>query len=171
MKAGKYQARAIGMAFGQTTKGSDYVRVHLKVKVGTEVETISWDGFFTEKTETRTIESLRLLGCTMPGDDITRSDGLGSKIAEVVIEEEVNAQGMPEAKVRWINDTHRAPAVVLDSSGKAQLAARLKSAVITSRVATGQTRQATPKPANGERPPTREAHDAADSEGQDEIPF
>ncbi len=171
MRAGEFECKGVRHEFGQTSKGSDYVRVFLKLKIDGAVEESTWDGFFTEKTEARTIEALRFLGCTFPNDDITNLDGLGSKVAKAVVEDEKQLNGSFEPKVRWINDPNRAVAQSLDDSGKAQLRARLRGQVAAARMSTGQPKPAATKPPNGARPAARVPESHQREPGEDEVPF
>ena len=101
---GKYRALAQSAEFGTNDNGNDFCMVSFKLTDGElEGEHISaWLYFSTDKNTERSIESLRYCGCTFPGNDITNTEGLGSKECEIVVEHET-WEGKTRAKVKWIN--------------------------------------------------------------------
>jgi len=101
---GKYRACAQGAEFGTNDNGNDFCMVNFKISEGELTgETISaWLYFSTDKNTERSIESLRYCGCTFPGNDITNTEGIGSREVELVVEHET-WEGKTRAKVKWIN--------------------------------------------------------------------
>ena len=64
---------------------------------------ISWFGYFTDKSEKRTLEALRI--CGFEGDDIDKfSDQRPTNEVQLVIEHETDEEGKTRAKVAWVND-------------------------------------------------------------------
>jgi hypothetical protein len=103
MLAGKYRARANAVAMGTTSTGKEQIIVAFLTEGG---ESISWYGYFSDRTWERTVESLRVCGWT--GDDLTDFDGgalagLDTHDVEIVVEEEPDLDGVPRARVRWVN--------------------------------------------------------------------
>jgi hypothetical protein len=104
MQPGRYMARATAVALGLTSTGKEQIVVAFTV--ADTGESISWYGYFSEKTWQRTVESLRICGWT--GDDLTDFDGgdlagVDTHDVEIVVEEELDQEGTPRARVRWIN--------------------------------------------------------------------
>ena len=89
VQAGSYKARAMNGDFGTSkSKGTSYVRVGFQILEGPFAgSTVTWDGWITDKTRQRVVDSLAYCGCTFPGDDITNLDGLGAQEVEIVVEE------------------------------------------------------------------------------------
>lgn len=103
LSKGNYKARAIGGEFGQAKSGTDQVVVVFEVTEGPDRGSrISWYGFFTEKAQARTIESLQHCGCTFPGDTVTDLTGLDLNEVELVVDVETY-EGKERSKVQWVN--------------------------------------------------------------------
>lgn len=113
-KAGTYPARATEVMLGiSRTKGTPFVGVIFRVADGPYAgQTVKWDGWLTERTAKRTIESLQHCGWT--GDDISvfasgALNGIDKNEVSLVVEME-DYQGTDEAKrgkkypkVQWVN--------------------------------------------------------------------
>jgi hypothetical protein len=136
--AGKYEAIAIQSS--QVTQneksGKEEIRVLFQLdpaEDGKGGETITWYGYFTEKTAERTLESLRYMGWA--GDDVTDIQGLDKNKVQLVIEHD-EYQGKTKAKVAWVN---RLQAVYMGTpmggDAKASFAKRMKGLVIASKQA------------------------------------
>jgi hypothetical protein len=100
---GKYQAHAIQVALGFTEKMSEQIGVLFELMECEEAgETITWYGYFSEKTADRTIESLR--HCGWAGDDLSKltAADLPDPVT-LVVDEEMDQEGKLRAKVRWVN--------------------------------------------------------------------
>lgn len=98
----KHTAKAISYDWGKSkNKGTPFVSVVFEVS---EADTkapgaqFSWEGYFTEATTKRTIESLRYCGCTFPNNDLTNLDGLTRNTVSITVEE---TEFGP--RVAWVN--------------------------------------------------------------------
>ena len=101
MRAGTFKARAVDWALGFTGEGAPQVAVAFLIIGGDcDGEQITWYGYFTEKTERRTLESLRV--CGWKGDDLADLAGLGDDEVALVVKEDVY-QGETRLKVAWVN--------------------------------------------------------------------
>lgn len=104
---GTYRARATKGLLTSTKEGKPQLAVDFVITQSGECEGrhVVWRGFFTEKTQIRTIESLEHCGWT--GTDITDLTGIDANEVELVIEHEdyTNEEGVTstQAKVRWVN--------------------------------------------------------------------
>ena len=97
-------------------------------------ETITWYGFFTEKTEDRTLEALR--HCGWEGDDLSDLRGITSNEVYVVIEHETNDEGETHARVRWVNSGAGgalAMKATMDRAAATAFAQRMKGKVVAQR--------------------------------------
>lgn len=97
---GVYAARAISAALGETKGGKPQIAVEFEltdVPDGTRPHR-TWYGNFTDATQDRTIESLRVCGWT--GDDLT--DVQVSADVSLVIETE-EYEGKARQKIQWVN--------------------------------------------------------------------
>jgi len=101
MKAGTYRARAVEGALGFTGEGAPQVAVAFVILGGDcDGEQLTWYGYFTEKTEKRTLESLRV--CGWKGDDLSDLAGLSDEEVSIVVKEDVY-QGETRMKIAWVN--------------------------------------------------------------------
>lgn len=105
-----YEARCIAIGIETTMKGDDYISADFDVVSGDETYTVEWRGWLTEKTERKTMETLRLLG--WQGDDIYNdlaAEGcLRNKVELDVRHEEY--KGKTTARVSFINGPDLDPA-------------------------------------------------------------
>src|SRR6478609_8650524 len=100
--AGSYQAVAKEFVFGRASTGSEQIVVSFEIANGDQVgQRIAWRGYFTEKTEERTLESLEYAG--WDGVSLGKLSGLGSKPCVIVVEHEEGQDGKTYAKVQWVN--------------------------------------------------------------------
>lgn len=171
-----YRAKAKSWDLGTAETGTDQVAVEFEVVEGEQKGArITWYGFFTEKTEERTFEALRICGWT--GTDLSDLTGLDANVVELACEPE-DSQPNPETgeiktrlRVRWVN---RSGGIVMknrmDEDKKKVLAAKMKARLAAfDAKARAEGRQSAPPPvrpppANGGPPP---GHPAA----IDDIPF
>lgn len=169
IQPGTYLATATKAEFGVSkNKGSEYIRVYFATETG---ESISWDGYFSEKAVERTIESLRLCGCGFPSDDITNLEGLGSRQVEIVVENE-EYQGKLYPRVRWVNEPGAVGiAKPLEEPAKKALRAKTKGLVAASRVAAGVKPAQPARPAAPRLRPAPVQHDAFEPDLSDDTPF
>ena len=101
---GKYKVRGVeGALCAVGQNDTEAVQVIVEIQDGEHKgERYRWDGWLTEKTAQRTLESLRHLGWETDRLDDLR--GIDSKDAVAVIEHETNEQnGKTYARVQWIN--------------------------------------------------------------------
>lgn len=102
--AGTYSAIAVKAELGETSTGKEQVGVEFEITTAGEHtgNRITWYGFFTEKTEKRTLESLRI--CGWVGNDITNLStvGIAAPVVEIVVEHDTY-NGKTSAKVAWVN--------------------------------------------------------------------
>lgn len=124
----KCRGRAVSGEWGKTGGGKPQVVILFEITDGGPVpenrgETISWFGFFTDKTEETTMKGLRAAG--VRGEDVTLLEGLGEVECELVLENETKSEGKYAGKtfprVRWVNPLDK-------SGGKVKLAAPLSEA-------------------------------------------
>lgn len=168
LTSGKFRAKGIAGALGYTSNGSPQVAVELRIlDDGHAGDSITWFGFFSEKTQERTLESLRILGWKT--DDLSNLDGITDNEVSVTMEEE-EYNGEVRLKAQWIN---RLGGIALKErmtpvQAKA-FAQQMKGAAIASR-------GATPAPTAGKPPATRApaqrpAAPAGPLPPEDDIPF
>lgn len=97
-----YAAKAVGHDWGSSAiKKTRYIEVTFEVLASDPTAPelrVPWQGYFTEGTQDRTIESLRLCGCTFPNDDITNLVGIGKNTVQIVVEETEYGP-----RVAWVN--------------------------------------------------------------------
>ena len=101
INAGTYRAHATKAELGFTKKGDPQVAVTFRL-LDDEVadQELTWYGYFTEKTKTRTLESLVHAG--WDGEDPDELAGLGTtEVSLVVAHEEYN--GRVSARIQWVN--------------------------------------------------------------------
>lgn len=116
--AGSYKARATQVLLTKSSqKGTPLIQVNFQIQDEGEHhgETIRWDGYLTEKTAERTIESLGHCGWT--GDDISvfTKEGVlqGCDLNDVTLVVELEAyegndekyKGKQFPRVQWVNKT------------------------------------------------------------------
>jgi hypothetical protein len=124
-----YKGRAVSWGLGTTEKGNPQIAVTFVITTaGADLEEITWYGYFTDKTEERTIQSLRY--CGWQGDDFTNLDGMNENEVELVIEDE-DYQGKTYTKVKWVNRPGGSAALKAPLAGNAlqEFAARMRSKV------------------------------------------
>lgn len=102
--AGTHRARAKEWAL-DVQGGKECIVVRFEFVGGQhEGRSIQWWGYFTEKTEDRTIESMR--HCGWDSDSLAELDSLGNNEVDLVIEDE-EYQGKWRSKVKWVNRLQR----------------------------------------------------------------
>jgi hypothetical protein len=162
----RYTAKAISGEFGESKKKSTpYVEVMFEVIDGERKGTrFPWQGYLTDATQERSVGSLKLCGCTFPGDDITNLTGLGTKDVEIQVE--MTDFG---PRVAWVNESGGASITDENKLGGAQkkaLAARLKGTLLSLKGGAA----AKPKTATGAADPfaVRPTNDAAQGEASND---
>jgi hypothetical protein len=189
---GKYKARGLSAEMGKSDqKGTPYVKVQFRVAGGSDDgATISWNGYYTELTEDRTLESLRACGCTFPNGDATNFDGIDRNEVELVVEHEeyTNQQGEEKtiAKVAWVNGGSfgiKEENKMTDAERK-QFALRMKGKVLAD-TKPASPNQSAARPANSAQRPAQQQRPAQRPNGagraappddfnygsEDDIPF
>lgn len=185
-----YKARGVSSDMGKSPKkGTHYISVLFGVvddkgnpvldAAGNQV-TYEWQGWLTGDSTTRVIESMKLCGCTFPGDDITNHTGFDKNIVEIAVEDGdfgkrvafVNAP-----RVSSVSDSNR-----LVGSEKKSVAAQFKGMLLATKapgIKAAAAKQATAildddpfavKPTE----PAEPANDAGEpmaQTGTDNIPF
>jgi hypothetical protein len=166
---GTYRARAVEGALGRTSKGTEQVALQFTVVDGEQKgHSITWYGYFSEKTLERTLESLEY--CGWEGDDLSDLTGIDRNEVSIVVEHEQDEQGQVRARIRWINSGGGiAMKERMDEGDAKAFAQRMRGAVLGRRAgkpthAAGgaqqrQTRQSQQRPQQAP-PPT-----------DDDIPF
>jgi hypothetical protein len=113
-----------------TTKKTEYVRVAIQIEGGEfNGRIVSRDLYFTEKTTARTLEGLKTLGCTFPGNDITDFTGFGSATVNFTVEHESyekDGEVKTVAKIGFINRSAGInPEARMDEAKKAAFKAKM----------------------------------------------
>lgn len=165
---GTYKARAVEGALGKTGTGKEQVGVLLCITAGEyEGTTITWYGYFTDKTIERTMEALRVLGWST--DDLSDLAGIDANEVSIVVDHEENDKGEVHARVKWINGGGSiAMKERLEAGAAKAFAARMKGAAIASRQKTSGGR---PAATNGTRRPAQALTSGDPGFGDDDIPF
>lgn len=179
---GKYNAKGIeGALTTSKEKGTPAVQVILEIAEGEHAgERMRWDGWLTDATSQRTLESLRYLG--WHGDMLTDLTGITENVVQIVVEHEsreVNGEHKTFPRVKWINrigggakisDEARMPSQAANA-----LAQRFRAQARGIAAATaGPSKPAAAKPAtrpNGARPTRDPGAEKAPDFGDDDIPF
>lgn len=164
--AGRHRARAVEAALGYTNGGKEQVAVLFELADGDEAgQQITWYGYFTERTEERTLESLRY--CGWEGDDISNLGSVTKNDVQIVVEMERSDDGH-YARVRWVNRSGTALALKshMNDEQKRAFAARMKGKAMTMRQASGQQ-----KPDGTRAPQKSELRVANSAVNDDGIPF
>lgn len=131
---GTYKARAVSAAMEKSgEKGSDQVHVNFRLESGEELD---WFGYFTEKTESRTLESLVL--CGWNGEDFITFAGITANDVNVVIEHE-EYKGKMRARIAWVNDPNRTVGgKPMEANEVASFADRMRAKVAALKASKGQ---------------------------------
>lgn len=114
IELGAHEARPTSYVFGKSSKKeTEMVTVNFQFVGGpNDGKRISWNGYFTEKTAARTMDSLEY--CGWDGVKIGANlPGFGTKNVELVIEEEEGQDGEMYPRVQWVNRLmSRGPGIV-----------------------------------------------------------
>jgi len=169
---GRHKARAVEAALGYTKGGKEQVAVLFEILDGDDAgQQITWYGFFSEKTEERTLEALQ--HCGWEGADIGNLDGVTKNEVQLVVEMEAGDDGNSYPRVRWVNGASAGLALKsrMNDGQRAAFAQRMRGKVLATRQAAGQA-----LPGNGGgRTRKSERHAApagvADDAADDDIPF
>lgn len=180
LNPGKYRARARWAKLAYTSKKDPQVAAELEIlEEGFVGVTVKWFGQFTEKSEDRTLESLRLMGWN--NDDLGNMTGIGDTDVEATIGEE-EYQGKTYTKVQFIDPPGGSAQLKAPMSDEqaSDFARRMRGAAIASRAKLGGTpalQQANTMQARtaaagggGQRYPNSAPHNAP-PHTDDDIPF
>jgi hypothetical protein len=137
IKAGKYLATAITIAFGESKeKKTPQVGIEFSFATDTGTETLWWVGYFSDKAKERSLDTLGIVGFNGDVDNIAFDK---TKQVEVVVEmEEYDNKLKP--KIKWVNELGgqkfanvevtqvKATMVALNVDLKKEMASRMKTA-------------------------------------------
>lgn len=160
MELGAHVAKPLSYQFGKSgKKQTEMVSVGFQFVGGpNDGKRITWNGYFTDNTAKRTMDSLE--HCGWDGVSLATMTGFGSKNVELVIEEEAGTDGKMYPRVQWVNRLiSRGPAVVFDKEEQMSFADRM-AAINAERRKENAEKAGNPAPA-----------DAADPFGNDKVPF
>ena len=171
IQPGKYRARAQAdsVQFGESSKGTEQIAITFDLLDESDApsgQTITWIGFFSEKTEARTIESVGHCGW-----DMATGPSNAHRVADNVVELDIQNEeyeGKVRTKVQWVNRIGAKFAFErpMDQNQKGSLFARIKarSAAKPGSVPAAQPRRPAPQP---QRPAVNEGGSGV----EDDIPF
>jgi hypothetical protein len=136
---GNYTGKGFGVPeLGESTeKKTPFVRVAIQIQGGEfDGRIVNRDLYFSEKTTARTMEVLRNLGCTFPGNDITDFTGYGSTAVNFTVEHESyekDGETKTVAKIGFINSAGGINAAArMDEAQKAAFRAKMMGTVAAS---------------------------------------
>lgn len=163
--AGTYQAKAKEAALGETSTGKEQVAIRFELEgLGTSM---TWYGYFTEKTTESTFKALRTAG--WHGQDLSDLSDLSRPdvpVVNLVVEHETDEKGATRARVRWINSTGGIGIKSALPADKAKaFAAKMRGALVAFDKSAGA-----PKPRPVETTPHELLEKQADEQGE-ALPF
>lgn len=166
----KYIAKAIASAFGVSSNGNYEIGITCEVVDGEHAgQEITWIGFFSEKTQERTIESLQHFG--WKGDNLEELADLDAEGCARMFPDHVELacdvevyEGEQQLKVKWVNKPGAGRFAFKDKLEGGQL----KSFAAQMRGAIRGAQQAGPRKPNAGAP--KSTHPNAPGNG-DDIPF
>ena len=163
---GTYSAVVIedDVQWGYTQKGNEQIAVGVRITRGPhEGRQLAWRGYFTEKTEERTLQSLRYMG--WQGNNVTELGPLTNEFSIVVKHEEYD--GKTFARIAWINSAGGGRIKLqqpMDAKQLRQFAATMKAKA----AAIDEVDGAPPAETSDEPPPAEDGDPGADD---DDVPF
>jgi len=104
IQPGTYHARAKSAGYGITNTGTEQVGVSFVITSSPNGQydgaELVWYGFFTLKTEDRTLEALVTCGCT----NLATLEGISKNEVAIVVDHEPHYQtGELQPRIQWIN--------------------------------------------------------------------
>lgn len=136
---GNYAGKGFGVPeLGESTeKKTPYVRVAVQIQGGEfDGRIVNRDLYFSEKATPRTMESLRILGCTFPGNAIDDFTGYGSTTVNFTVDHETyekDGETKTIAKIGFINSAGGINAAArMDEAQKAAFRAKMMGTVAAS---------------------------------------
>ena len=102
---GRYRAKALDGELGYSSNGNEQVMVKFEILEGPDTgKSITWWGYFSEKTADRTLKALMDAG--WDGQDVSVLSGLGSKEVSLTIGNDTY-NGEVRQRVQWaVSYTH-----------------------------------------------------------------
>jgi hypothetical protein len=100
---GTYRARGVpgSIQLGTTDNGNPQVAASFELLDETHAgKSVPWYGYFTDKTQKRTLEALRIAGWS--NDDLDNIEGFGDTEVDIVVEHN-EWEGKVRARVAWVN--------------------------------------------------------------------
>lgn len=134
---GYYRARATDGALGNSSKKLTPQVVVNFVLTDEEFagERLPWIGYFTEATEERTLEALRI--CGWKGDDLDNLEGITDNEVELMVDLET-FEGKVRAKVQFVNRAGGfQQKVPMTPDAAKEFAARMRGKAAASRIKAG----------------------------------
>lgn len=170
---GKYRAKGReGQLSQSANKGTPCVQVVLEITEEGEHtgERMRWDGWLTDNTAQRTLESLRHLGWET--DDLGDLSGITTNEVQIVVEHEWNEEKQKSyPRVKWLNRLGGGAKLndeaKLDGVAAKALSQRFAAMARGTRVAAASKPAAQPRP-QAQRPRREQP---ADTFVDDDIPF
>jgi hypothetical protein len=126
IEKGDHEARPLSYQFGKSkTKQTEMVSLTFQFVGGpNDGKRIVYNGYFTDNTAKRTMDSLE--HCGWDGVNLADMKGFGSKNVMLVIDEEANQEGELFPVVKWVNRLFgRGPATVYEKAEVQSLAERM----------------------------------------------
>ena len=122
---GRYRAKALDGELGYSSNGNEQVMVKFEILEGPDTgKSITWWGYFSEKTADRTLKALMDAG--WDGQDVSVLSGLGSKEVSLTIGNDTY-NGEVRQRVQWVNPlSGPKPKNAMSDSQKASFAERMK---------------------------------------------
>ena len=128
IEKGSHEARPVSFQFGKSAKKQTEMVSVMFAFVGgpNDGKRMIWNGYFTDATAERTLESLE--HCGWDGDDVRTLKGFGSKNVELVIDEEPGQDGNMYPRVQWVNKLYnRGPGILFEEGEMDGFASRMAS--------------------------------------------
>lgn len=149
---GIYKAKAVGGEITETKGGHPSVTLCFDLYVNeVVVGRRYWNGFFTEKTELRTMQSLKYAG--FKGSDLSDLSSLGSCECSVVIGHETY-EDVTRDKIQWVNGLGMGDLKnVMEANKKKAFAASMKAKMAAVQAGTAK-KSAPAEDKRPEPPPT-----------------
>lgn len=182
---GKYKAKAKSGGIGKSkAKGTRFADVRFEIVEGEYAgQFVGYNGYFTENTTDRTVESLRTCGCEFADGDIFNFDGIDTNVVQIVVEHdtytptegEKAGQSQTKAKVAWVNELGGGglpEEMRLDDNEKRAFQAQMKGLLLATKKK-GSPNAGKGKAASGGGPAngTKPADDFGYGAQEDDAPF
>lgn len=176
----RYTAKAVTSGeWGESKKkGTPFVEVIFEVQDGpSKGQRFPWQGYITEATRERTLQSLRFCGCTFPGDDPTNLAGINTNMVEIQVED-----GDYGPRAAFVNERGRATLNdenKMSASGKKALASMLKGTLLSLKTGVKAAKPAAATTASdpfavaptADEAPSNDTGEPLAPTGTDQIPF